>query len=76
MSAPTAIVGRFDEVRQIVGDIGELVQALEIPPLRRYGVTREHFPEIIEKAKISNSMKGNPVVLRDEELREVLERAR
>ena len=75
VSAPTAIVGRFDEVRQIVGDIGELVRALEIPPLRRYGVTREHFPEIIEKARISNSMKGNPVVLRDEELREVLERA-
>jgi alcohol dehydrogenase class IV len=76
VSAPTVIVGRFDEVRQIVGDIGELVQALEIPPLRRYGVTREHFPEIIEQAKRSNSMKGNPVVLRDEELREVLERAR
>jgi len=76
VSAPTVIVGRFDEVRQIVGDIGELVQALEIPPLRRYGVTREAFPEIIEKAKISNSMKGNPVVLRDGELREVLERAR
>ena len=76
VSAPTVIVGRFDEVRQIIGDIGELVQALEIPPLRRYGVTREAFPEIIEKAKISNSMKGNPVVLRDAELREVLERAR
>ena len=36
---------------------------------------RENFPEIIEKAKASNSMKGNPVVLEDDELREVLERA-
>jgi alcohol dehydrogenase class IV len=75
VSAPTAIVGRFDEVRQIVGDLGELVQALGIPPLRQYGVKREDFPSIIEKAKASNSMKGNPVVLRDEELREVLDRA-
>jgi alcohol dehydrogenase class IV len=75
VSAPTAIVGRFDEVRQIVGDLGELVQALGIPTLRQYGVKRGDFPSIIEKAKASNSMKGNPVVLRDEELREVLDRA-
>jgi len=36
------------------------VQALRISPLRRYGVKREEFPSIIEKAKASNSMKGNP----------------
>jgi alcohol dehydrogenase class IV len=60
------IAQRFEEVRRIVGDLGELVQALKIPPLRQYGVTRGDFPSIIEKAKASNSMKGNPVVLRDE----------
>jgi alcohol dehydrogenase class IV len=75
VSAPTEIVGRFEEVVQIVGDLGELVRALKIPPLRQYGVKREDFPEIIEKAKTSNSMKGNPLPLRDEELREILERA-
>ena len=75
VSAPTVIVGRFDEVRQIVGDLRELVRALKIPPLRQYGVMRGNFAMIIERAKTSNSMKGNPVVLRDEELREVLERA-
>ena len=76
VSAPTEVVRRFEEVRRIVGDLAGLVEALAIPPLRRYGVTREAFPEIIEKAKASSSMKGNPVVLRDVELREVLERAR
>jgi len=75
VSAPTEIVRRFDEVRRIVGDIGELVRALKIPPLRQYGVNREEFTAIIEKANASSSMKGNPVRLRDEELREILERA-
>ncbi|HUI06271.1 MAG TPA: iron-containing alcohol dehydrogenase [Verrucomicrobiae bacterium] len=75
VSAPTEIVRRFDEVRRIVGDIGELVRALKIPPLRQYGVNREEFSAIIEKANASSSMKGNPVRLRDEELREILERA-
>jgi alcohol dehydrogenase class IV len=75
VSAPTEIVRRFDEVRRIVGDFGELVRALKIPPLRQYGVKREDFAAIVEKAKATSSMKGNPLPLRDEELREILERA-
>ena len=66
---------RFDEVQHIVGDIEALVRALNIPSLSRYGVKRENFPAVIEKAKASSSMKGNPLPLRDEELREVLDRA-
>jgi alcohol dehydrogenase class IV len=75
VSASTEIVRRFEEVTQLVGDLGELVRALKIPPLRQYGVKREDFPEIIEKAKTSNSMKGNPLPVRNEELQEILERA-
>jgi alcohol dehydrogenase class IV len=75
VSDTTEIVRRFEEVTQIVGDLGELVRVLKIPPLRQYGVKREDFPEIIEKAKTSNSMKGNPLTLRNEELQEILERA-
>ena len=75
VSDSTDVGRRFEEVRRIVGDLAGLVKALKIPPLRRYGVTREAFPEVIEKARASSSMKGNPVVLRDEELRAVLERA-
>jgi alcohol dehydrogenase class IV len=69
------VVSRFDQLKRAVGDLGELVQALKIPPLRAHGVTRDNFPEIIEKAQASNSMKGNPVALEDEELREILSRA-
>ena len=75
VSAPTEIVRRFEEVAQIVGDLGELVRALKIAPLREYGVKRSDFPAIIEKGRSSSSMKGNPLPLRDEELREILERA-
>ena len=75
VSTPTEIVRRFDEVRRIVGDLGELVRALKVPSLRKHGVKREHFPAIIEKAKAASSMKGNPVVLADEQLREILEQA-
>ena len=69
------VVSRFEQVRRAVGDLRELVRALNIPPLRDHGVSRDVFPEIIEKAKASNSMKGNPVVLEDQELREILESA-
>jgi alcohol dehydrogenase class IV len=66
---------RFDEVRQIVGDVGELVRALKVPGLSAYGVTEADFPVIVEKAAAASSMKGNPVVLSAEELREILLRA-
>ena len=75
VSTPTEIVRRFDEVRRIVGDLNDLVRALRIQPLRKYGVKREDFPAIIEKAKAANSMKGNPLRLRDRELLRILEDA-
>jgi alcohol dehydrogenase class IV len=66
---------RFEEVRQIVGDIGELVRALNVLGLRAYGVTEADFPAIIEKAAAASSMKGNPVVLSADEMQEILLRA-
>ena len=74
-SQKNTTIQRFDEVQHIVGDIEALVRALNIPSLSHYGVKREDFPAVIEKAKASSSMKGNPLPLRDEELREVLDRA-
>ena len=73
--ARSTILQRFDEVREIVGEIGELVRALKVPGLRAYGVSEADFPTIIEKAAVASSMKGNPVVLTAEELREILLRA-
>jgi alcohol dehydrogenase class IV len=55
--------------------VGGLCAALKIPPLRTYGLTETDRPTLCEKAAISSSMKGNPLRLTDEELRDVLMRA-
>jgi len=66
---------RFEEVRQRVGDVRELVRALNIPGLRAYGVTESDFPAIITKATAASSMKTNPVALSPDELRQILSSA-
>jgi len=55
--------------------VQELCAALRVPPLSAYGLTAADFPLLIEKAAASSSMKGNPIVLTAEQMREVLERA-
>jgi alcohol dehydrogenase class IV len=51
--------------------LSDLVARLEIPPLSTYGVTAGDIPEIAAKAAKTSSMKANPIVLTDEELREI-----
>jgi alcohol dehydrogenase class IV len=53
----------------------ELTRSLSIPPLRVYGIQSKDFPEIVEKSAKSSSMKGNPIVLTNDELTEILDRA-
>ncbi len=77
-------IARYTEVaRLLTGDktvgansgtawVKELCQALNIRPLREYGVTPEDFPSILEQSQKAKSMKGNPVVLTDEELMAIL----
>jgi alcohol dehydrogenase class IV len=77
-------LNRFTEVavlltgRQGAGDrdavrwLQETCAALAIPPLRDYGISLSDFPEVIERARQSSSMKGNPLPLTDEELSEIL----
>jgi alcohol dehydrogenase class IV len=55
--------------------VAELCRKLEVPPLRTYGVREEHIPELVEKAGQTNSMKGNPILLTKEELRQIAEQA-
>jgi alcohol dehydrogenase class IV len=43
--------------------------------LNAFGIKREHFLELIEKAANASSMKANPIVLTPEELTEILELA-
>ena len=75
---------RFDHVAQILtGDtsataqdgvtwIEQLSAALAVPPLSTFGVTEAAFDEIIAKSQVASSMKGNPIPLADQELRDIL----
>ena len=55
--------------------VSQTCSALGIKPLRALGVEAAHFPELVGKAAQSSSMKGNPILLTEEEMREILERA-
>lgn len=48
--------------------VAALTGALQIPRLSALGVTASDIPALVEKAKIASSMRGNPIVLTDEEL--------
>jgi alcohol dehydrogenase class IV len=75
---------RYDEVARLltgwphataldgVAWLAALCRKLEIPPLRTYGVTAGDFPVLVEKAAQASSMKGNPIVLTEEELCEIV----
>jgi alcohol dehydrogenase class IV len=67
--------GKVSDSVQLAPILAELVRSMQIPPLRIYGVKSEDFPEIVAKSANSSSMKGNPIVLNDDELTEILERA-
>ena len=78
-------LARYAEVAQILtGDINatasdgvqwvsDLVRDLNIPNLSVYGMTSEHFSDAVEKTMKASSTKGNPIVLTEGELREILE---
>jgi alcohol dehydrogenase class IV len=83
----SSVLKRYDEVAQILtGDhtatasagitwLKALCEELQVPPLSSYGATESDFPQLIEKASISSSMKGNPVVLRPGEMEDILRKA-
>ncbi len=78
---------RYDQVAQVltgksnakaeegIDRIHDLCEALDIPGLSDFGITEDHFPDLIARSKKASSMKGNPVNLTDEELTEILQKA-
>jgi alcohol dehydrogenase class IV len=78
---------RYDELAQyLIGSprasardgvswVRALCERLAVPPLSAYGLTEDDFPVLIEKASQSSSMKGNPVQLTPDDMREILARA-
>ncbi len=55
--------------------VARLCAAMQIPPLRAYGVEESAIPSLVERAVRAGSMKGNPIALTAEELREIVARA-
>ena len=78
---------RYDQVAQVltgksnakaeegISRIHDLCDSLDIPGLSDFGITEDHFPDLITSSKKASSMKGNPVNLTDEELTEILQKA-
>ena len=55
--------------------VHELCRTLEVPSLASYGMTRDDLAAVVEKSAAASSMRGNPLELTPEELREILELA-
>jgi alcohol dehydrogenase class IV len=78
---------RYDEIARLLTEgphavakdavqwVADLCCRLEIAPLRSYGVHERHIPELVEAARKTSSMKGNPIALSDAELHEILARS-
>jgi alcohol dehydrogenase class IV len=75
---------KYDEVAQILTGNSKaratdgiqwaknMVDVLKIPHLSAFGLSVSDFPELVEKAKKASSMKGNPVLLNDKQLLNIL----
>jgi len=78
---------RYDEVGRLVTGspaatsadgvrwVQRLCEGIAVPALADYGITERDFPDMIEKAARSSSMKGNPIELTGAELRGILQQA-
>ena len=53
----------------------DLVEDLQIPPLREFGLTPDGFPELVALARKASSMRYNPVTLSDQALMAILQQA-
>jgi alcohol dehydrogenase class IV len=80
----SAALSRYGEIARLLtgsphasaedgaGWVAALCRKLEIPPLRAYGVAESDISGLVDKAARASSMKGNPIALTAEELREIL----
>lgn len=77
-------LGRMNEVAALLTDrsdatpedaivwLQELTSALSIPGLASYGLDQEQISAVVAAAQKASSMRGNPIELSDEEVREIV----
>jgi alcohol dehydrogenase class IV len=77
-------LGRYAEIAQILaGDaepamedgitwVQKLCDELQVPPLSSYGISERDVVAVAEKAASASSMKGNPIELTPQEMRQIL----
>lgn len=80
-------LARFDEVARLLTSkpkaraadgirwLKQVVKALKIPALKKYGIQKSDFPTIIAQAQKASSMKGNSIELNESELASILEKS-
>ncbi|HET9128636.1 MAG TPA: iron-containing alcohol dehydrogenase [Propionibacteriaceae bacterium] len=74
--AAVAVTGRLDaQPGDLLAWISETLGLLGVPGLRRLGLDPSVHAEVVQKASAASSMKGNPILLTETELFEVLARA-
>lgn len=83
----SGVLSRYEEMARILtGDdaavaadgvtwVEAICRDLGVPGLSAYGVSEEDIPSIVDQAMQSSSMKGNPITLTQDEMREILTRA-
>lgn len=70
------VTGRRDaEIEEGVSWISDMCRRLKSPTLHELGMRDDLIPDAVRKATESSSMRGNPVVLTEEELCEILKLA-
>ena len=86
-AAGSPALARYDKVAQLltgtvtaravdgVAWVQELCAALKVPPLTEFGLKEQDFPTVVAKSQKSSSMKGNPITLAENELKEILRRS-
>ena len=56
----------------LLDGLARWTECLQLPPLARWQVSRDDYPRIIAQSR-GSSMKTNPVVLRDDEVAQILD---
>ncbi len=62
-----------EALARLLETLEQWTDAMQLPRLSKYGVTREDIPRIVANSR-GSSMKTNPILLTDEEIAEILSR--